>query len=247
MTVLDKRTTQKRNEEVSKNMTKTNTSAKPRTTKARINSNALMLLIAWVAAIVGGIVAIVQSSRVTALANELKAQEIKLASVSAPADTDTASDDIIIPCSLYSLPEKADYNGMKSYESYTAITDKTSAQYAIQTMAWTNKDAFRMVGDRYLVAVGTYFNAPVGTSIDIILENGTVIPCIVGDIKADEHTDFYGVYSSNGCATEFIVDATTTKANITGDVSTLYAEWQSKVSYIRVYDNVNILSENNNA
>ena len=227
-------------------MTKTNTAAKTKTTRARFNNNAIMLLVAWTAAIIGGIVAIVQSSRVTALANELKEQEVRLATISTSVD-DSASDDDIIPCSLYSLPDKADYTGMKSYESYTAITDKTSDQYKLQSMAWTNSDAFRMIGDRYLIAVGTYFNAPVGTSVDVILENGTVIPCMVGDIKADEHTDYWDVYSANGCATEFIVDANATKANITGDVSTLYPTWQSKVTFIKVYDDVNILIEDTNA
>ncbi|MDO5150838.1 MAG: hypothetical protein Q4D76_15835 [Oscillospiraceae bacterium] len=31
-------------------------------------------------------------------------------------------------------------------------------------------------------------NAPCGTYIDLIIENGVLIPCIVGDIKADAHT-----------------------------------------------------------
>ena len=207
-------------------------------TNTRRTNKSLMLIVAWTAAIIGGITAIVQTSRVTALANELAEQDIQISSVSA---NDEQSDEII-PVSLYPLPENASYKGMKSYESYTAITDKTSAQYAVQTMAWTNEDAFRMVGNRYLVSVGTYFNAPVGTSIDIILENGIVIPCVVGDIKADEHTDYWGVYSANGCATEFIVDAKYTKAYVTGDVSDLYTEWQSKVSSIKVYDNTNVLS-----
>lgn len=218
-------------EKVSKTMTNT-----------RRTNKSLMLIVAWTAAIIGGVTAIVQSSRVTALANELAEQEIRISSISAVSATNEQTDDIVIPVSLYPLPENASYKGMKSYESYTAITDKTSAQYAVQKMAWTNEDAFRMVGNRYLVSVGTYFNAPVGTSIDIILENGTVIPCVVGDIKADEHTDYWGVYSANGCATEFIVDAKYTKACVTGDVSDVYAEWQSKVSCIKVYDNSNVLS-----
>ena len=206
-------------------------------------TNGIMLIIAWVAAITGGIISIVQSSRVTALANELKEQELLIASISmVETENKTSTNEVEIPSSLYILPENANYDGMKSYESFTAITDKTSAQYEIQRMAQTNEDAFRVIDGRYLVAVGTYFNAPVGTAIDVILENGTVIPCIVGDIKADEHTDYWGVYSANGCATEFIVDAKATSAYITGDVSDLYPEWDSKVTHIKVYDTSNILN-----
>lgn len=210
--------------------------------KKRTN-NTLMVIVAWAAAIIGGIVAIVQSSRVTALANELKEQEILSASISEISENAEDENEVFLPVSLYPLPENDTYSGMKSYESFTAITDTNSAQYALQSLAYTDDDAFRKVDGRYLVAIGTYFDAPVGAVIDIILENGTVIPCIVGDIKADEHTDYWCVYSANGCATEFIVDAKTTKANTTGDVSDLYSEWQSKVTHIKVYDTRNILTE----
>lgn len=206
-----------------------------------ISRNKLMLLVAWTFAIIGGIVAIVQSARLTAYANNVETADVYEAAV------DTAAmryedEEMIIPSSLYTLPRNDAYTGLKCYESYTSITDRTTDQYALQGMATTNEDAFRMIGDRYLVAIGTYFEAPVGSVIDIILDNGTIIPAVVGDIKADEHTDIWHIFSENGCATEFIVDASLTKAKITGDVSSLYDNWQSKVKAIRVYDGKNILA-----
>ena len=203
------------------------------------NKNTIMMLVAWVFAIVGGIVAIVQSARLTAYANNVETAPSAVETLAEPKYEDN---EVIIPTSLYTFPRNDAYSGLKCYESYTAITDTTSAQYALQKKATTNDDAFRVIGDRYLVAIGTYFDAPVGAVIDIILENGTIIPAIVGDIKSDEDTDFWNIFSENGCATEFIVDATQTRARVTGDVSSLYESWQSKVKAIRVYDGKNILA-----
>ena len=209
--------------------------------KKTVSKSLNMMILAWSFAVIGGIVAIVQSARLTAYAANGTAahsmEEVSFAYVSEYEDKE-----IIIPTSLYTLPTKKDYSGTKSYESYTAITDRSSSQFALQQKAYTNEDAFRMIGDRYLVAIGTYFEAPCGSVIDIILDNGTVIPAIVGDIKADADTDIWNIFSSNGCATEFIVDANKTEAWITGDVSSLYHEWQSKVKAIRVYDGKNILA-----
>ena len=137
--------------------------------------------------------------------------------------------------SVYALPYNPKYTGKKCFESYSSITDKTTKQYELQQIATTDADAFRRINDRYLVSIGTHFNAPCGTDIDIVLENGTIIPCIVGDIKPDEYTDSTNTFTKNNSATEFIVDATKTAAIISGDVSTIYDEWQSKVKEIVVY------------
>ena len=200
----------------------------------------LMVVLAWSCAIIGGIVAIVQSARLTAYANDASTMNVATDTLATIAEYEDK--EVIIPTSLFTLPDKKTYTGRKSYESYTAITDKSSMQYQLQQLAVTNEDAFRMIDDRYLVAIGTYFEAPCGSVIDIILENGTIIPAIVGDIKSDADTDIWHIFTENGCATEFIVDAEKTNAQLTGDVSSLYAEWQSKVKAIRVYDGLNILA-----
>ena len=200
----------------------------------------LMVVLAWSCAIIGSIVAIVQSARLTAYANDASTMNVATDTLATIAEYEDK--EVIIPTSLFTLPDKKTYTGRKSYESYTAITDKSSMQYQLQQLAVTNEDAFRMIDDRYLVAIGTYFEAPCGSVIDIILENGTIIPAIVGDIKSDADTDIWHIFTENGCATEFIVDAENTNAQLTGDVSSLYDEWQSKVKAIRVYDGLNILA-----
>lgn len=134
------------------------------------------------------------------------------------------------------LPDNPKYHGQKTYEYYTAITSKRSKQYQLQQYAVTDEKGFRRIDDRYLVAVGTYFQAPTGTYIDIVLENGTVIPCIVGDIKANKDTDANNVYSKCGCASEFMVDKTfVALTGCKGDVSNVMENWNSKVIQINVY------------
>lgn len=136
----------------------------------------------------------------------------------------------------YNIPNN---NGFKSYMPYDTITLKSSNQYILQSQyAYTGNYGIRQVNSRYCVAVGTAFNVSVGTYFDLILENGTVIQCIVGDIKADADTEENNIVTvKNGCVAEFIVDdnALNSKAKISGDISDCNEEWKSKAVAIRVY------------
>ena len=130
-------------------------------------------------------------------------------------------------------------SGFKSYMPYTAITNKASKQFKLQQMASTGTYGIRTVNNRYCVAIGTAFNAQVGTYFDLILANETVIPCIVSDIKADKHTDKNNMITvSNGCLTEFIINSSALDRNAKrmGDISYCCDEWNSRVEKIRVYD-----------
>ena len=96
---------------------------------------------------------------------------------------------------------------------------------------------FRMLDERYMIAIGTYFNAPVGTYVDLYLYDGPIIPCIVGDIKSDAHTDeIYHAYTvKSGCATEFIASSEI-KKYCNGDVTDVARKFKNPVIAIRVYD-----------
>lgn len=103
----------------------------------------------------------------------------------------------------------------KTYMDYRAITDKTSAQYKLQQEAYTDDKGIRLYQDYYIVAMGTYYTDKVGDTFKITLESGNSFNVIVGDIKADSHTDSYNMYSpiynANGelisaNILEFIVD-----------------------------------------
>lgn len=136
----------------------------------------------------------------------------------------------------YDLPEYAPYHGTKTWENYTAISNRASKHYQLQQFCTTDEYGFRKLEDRYVVAIGTYFHAPVGAYIDILLENGTEIPAIVGDIKSDAHTDATNTYTIHtSCATEFICDKSITRY-CRGDISDVFPEWESKATSIKVYD-----------
>lgn len=129
--------------------------------------------------------------------------------------------------------------GFKSYLPYNAITNTTSDQYKIQLMAYTGNYGIRQVVGRYCVAIGTAFNTNIGTYFDLILENGVIIPCIVGDIKADIHTEPNNIVTaSNGCLSEFIVDLDILNIDVktSGNISNCDDSWDSQVVSIKIYD-----------
>ena len=95
----------------------------------------------------------------------------------------------------------------KSYMPYTAITNKSSVQYKLQQQALTNEDGIRCLESRPMVAVGTGWGLKVGDTALVTCENGNSFEVVIGDIKADIHTDTNNKTTiSNGCRCEFIVD-----------------------------------------
>lgn len=153
--------------------------------------------------------------------------------------------------SRYVSEEKAEYKEyrfkcgkFKSFMPYTAISSKNTPQYKLQEIyAYTGTYGIRQVNGRYCVAIGTAFNAKVGTYFDIMLENGREIPCIVGDIKSNLHTGADNIYTKgNGCASEFITDfnSLNESAKRTGNISQCSADWDSGIVGFRIY-NKNIL------
>ena len=139
----------------------------------------------------------------------------------------------------YKIINIPNYSGFKSYMAYTTITSKNSQQYKLQQIAYTGKYGIRMYDGRYCIAVGTGVTSNVGTYVDLILENGTVIPCIIGDIKSDVHTDASNILTvHSNCCSEFIIDKIQfdETAKRRGDCSYVCDEWRSKVVKIKVYD-----------
>lgn len=138
------------------------------------------------------------------------------------------------------VPESS---GFKSFEPYTCFNPRYK-QYKLQQHAYTDENGLRQVDGRYCIALGTHFfdtvtNDIIGTYIDLVLENGEVIHCILGDIKADEHTDANNIKTvDNGCLSEFIVDKSMLpkKIKTMGDVSYAKPEWKSPVDKVIVYD-----------
>lgn len=113
----------------------------------------------------------------------------------------------------------------KSYMDYRAITNKKSPQYKLQNACWTDDNGLRRYGDDYVIAVGTYYADHVGDRLEITLDSGEEFTAIVGDFKADSHTDDTHRYTkmSNGNKNviEFVVDTKQLpkKARQMGDIS----------------------------
>jgi hypothetical protein len=135
----------------------------------------------------------------------------------------------------YTIP---DYKGAKTYMTHkkkngSARFAKSSRQYALQQLAETEEMGFRVVDGRYCVAIGSHFNTQIGQYFDLVLDNGIVIPCVMGDLKSNSHTDASNIITvASGCASEFIVD----KDVFRGTVVKQYKGWESKVKKIIVYD-----------
>ena len=169
-----------------------------------------------------------ESTAVENIAAESAAAAEQEQAADVSADSQAADEQAAVSTSsvTYEVPS---YSGNKSYESYRVI--RRGKAGTLQTMAQTNADGFRMVQGRYLVAVGYSFGASRGQYIDLTLENGTVIPCIVGDMKAAP------IFSANGCCSEFIVDTAVIKNVVnTGDVSDYRSDWDSPVDTITVHN-----------
>lgn len=124
----------------------------------------------------------------------------------------------------------------KSYENYRNITRVDSPQYKLQQEAYTGDYGIRMVGDRYCVAMGSYWAKKIGTKLDIYLESGQVIKVILGDNKQDRHTlENHRVGADNRDVLEFIVDleAVPQRVRDTGNLNYLFP---GKVAHVEVVE-----------
>ena len=106
---------------------------------------------------------------------------------------------------IYESPK----GSFKSFLPWQRITYQPSMQWKLQNWAaytdWNT--GLREIDGRVCVALGSYYNAPIGAYVDLIMENGSVIKCIMADQKADEHTDpTHRWHSTDGSVGEFLVD-----------------------------------------
>lgn len=125
-----------------------------------------------------------------------------------------------------------------SYMDYRTITDTTSDQWAMQQYCYTDPTTgIRMYAGRYCIAVGSGIAIDKGTYIDVTLENGTIIPCVLADCKWDYDT-IDTVVGADGGIIEFVVET----EYLPNDVQIMGSNeaqfdwaWQSPVSEVVVY------------
>lgn len=129
--------------------------------------------------------------------------------------------DVIHAAEVYDVPGNSSF---KSYMDYHAITNKKSKQYKLQQQCVTDANGLRVYDGYYTIAVGTGFGAGVGDYLDVKLSTGTLLHCIVGDLKQNAHTGSDNIQvSHNGNVIEFIVDTDTLnkEARTRGNISAI--------------------------
>lgn len=104
----------------------------------------------------------------------------------------------------------------KTYMDWRTITSTTSNQYKlIQQYGWCDENGFMRVNgerdleitdDYYIIALGSYYGTDIGTKYRITTDEGNIFYGILGDCKADIHTNSTHQYSFNNDVVEFIVD-----------------------------------------
>ena len=98
-----------------------------------------------------------------------------------------------------------------TFMGWQKITDETSPQYALRENFGMNFDdeGFAKIKDRYVVATTDKYGE-VGTCIDVVMESGEVIKCVIGDIKNqdDKGCNEWG-HLDGQCVVEFVVDCNT--------------------------------------
>ncbi len=120
-----------------------------------------------------------------------------------------------------------------SYMGWQCITDPSSNQYRLRESAGMNFDSqgFAKIGDRYVVATTLTFGN-VGDYIDVVQSDGTVIKCVIGDIKNqnDAGCNMWG-HNNGQCVVEFVVDRSSwygTSNTVVG----MHPEWNQSVNSI---------------
>ena len=113
-----------------------------------------------------------------------------------------------------STPSKGNFRGVpsvsvdfKSYTAYTCLSRKSAQWKKIQTIAYSDGNGLRKVGNYYCVAMGSYYSTTLGDLFRITTANGNTFCVILCDFKANAHTNSTHQYTArNQCITEFYVD-----------------------------------------
>ena len=141
---------------------------------------------------------------------------------------------------VYQVPSN---RGFMSYMPYaidgSSIFSSSSKQRQVQNIAYTGNYGIRQVNGRYCVAIGSYFTSEIGVYFDIVLNNNTVIPCVLADAKANCDTDSTNIITTHdGSVAEFIVDNSALNSNARrfGNIAMSCDEWQSSIKNIVIYD-----------
>lgn len=124
-----------------------------------------------------------------------------------------------------------------TYMGWQCITAVDSRQYKLREAAGMtfDEEGFAKIGDRYVVATTTTFGN-VGDYIDVYQEDGTIIKCIIGDIKSQRDANCNEWGHDNGhCVVEFVVDKSSwygSSMHSNPGTSSCHPEWNQNITKI---------------
>ena len=99
------------------------------------------------------------------------------------------------------------YGAIHTFMAYNQNWVNPSPQYTyhnqVKDFVWYDNRGFARLKDRYFVAVKPYYGE-VGDYLNVYQDDGTIIRCVIGDIKGMENPSIY--YHINGDVVEFMVD-----------------------------------------
>ena len=128
-----------------------------------------------------------------------------------------------------------------TYMGWQLITDKSSPQYKLREAAGMNFDSegFGKIGDRYVVATTTTFGN-VGDYVDFERSDGSVLKCIIGDLKnqSDRNCNVWG-HESGQNIVEFVVDKNSWYGSNHSNPGTVscHPEWNQNITKATNYGN----------
>lgn len=105
----------------------------------------------------------------------------------------------------------------KTWMDYRKITNRTSNQYKfVEKWAWSDYDGFMrcdgesdlgITDNYYVIALGSYYGTTIGTKYRITTDTGNVFYGVLGECKADIHTNYTHQYATdNNDVVEFVVN-----------------------------------------
>jgi len=134
----------------------------------------------------------------------------------------------------------------KPFTGYWAYNLKGSAQHKLQKVARTDeRTGIRVVTDpygveRYCVALGTFWAGGhpehIGRCLDVVMVNGSVLPCVLADVKRQEDAKGNKYGRINNDVLEFIVDERYLPSGVYGDMQRAGAEFEGDVKEMIIYD-----------
>ena len=148
-----------------------------------------------------------------------------------------------IPCVVKEVDKGHPF---KPFTGYWAYNLKGSAQHRLQKVAKTDeRTGIRVVTDpygveRYCVALGTFWAGGhpehIGRCLDVVMVNGSVLPCVLADVKRQEDAKGNKYGRINNDVLEFIVDERHLPSGVYGDMQNAGDEFKGDAERMIIYD-----------